>query len=111
MPPRRDFSTHAYHFERAYPFTVVKFTVKYGALRFRVRGVFGMYVGTGPGALANLICGPRMISVRDENTAHTPADEFAEHIIVRLDWVDTQVSGWIGNQQAVEVVAMRLRKP
>src|SRR5271168_4309211 len=44
-------SSDAYCFESAYPFTLMKFTVNYCALRFRVRGVLGMHVRTGPGAL------------------------------------------------------------
>jgi hypothetical protein len=82
-------SADAYHFERAYLFTMAKFAVKYRSLPFRICGVLGMHIGTSPGAFANPICGTDMISVREENAVHTSADKFAQHFIVRLDWVDT----------------------
>jgi len=101
----------AYHLEPAYLFAGVKFTVKHGALGFRVSGVFAMHVGTAASPLANPIRAAHVISIRQQNSAYTPPDKFAQHIVVRLDRVYTEISASIGNQQAVEIVAMRLGKP
>src|ERR1700693_3490174 len=97
----RTLSADAYYLQRPNRFAVVKLTVEHGALPFRVGGVVRMKVGTSAGALANLVCGAHMIPVRDENSAHAHPDEFAHHVIVRLDRVDTDVSVRIANQQAV----------
>src|ERR1700730_8769034 len=43
-------SADAYHFDHSDPFTSVKFTVQHQALRFRIRCVLRMNVGTGGGA-------------------------------------------------------------
>src|ERR1700735_3969726 len=102
--------TDAYHLKRCNPFPVVKLTTEYSALPFRVRGVVGMNVGTSTGALTNLVCSAHVIAVRNENSAHTNPDEFAHHVVVRLDRIDADVSVRIANQQAVEVVAVRVGK-
>jgi hypothetical protein len=52
-----------------------------------------------------------MISIREENSANAHPNEFAHHVVVRLDRIDADVPDRIAYQQAVEVVAMRLGKP
>ena len=70
-----------------------------------------MDVGTRSGALANAIGRAQMISVREKNTAYASPRQFIQHFIVRLDRVDADIPGGIGDQQAVEVLTMRLGKP
>jgi hypothetical protein len=81
-------ATDFHYFEASYPFTRANFSIYYGALGFCVRGVLEGYVAKGSGAFADLICGAHVISVREENSAYTPADEFAHHLVVGLDRID-----------------------
>jgi len=83
------FSADTDHFECSDFFAGVKFTVEDRALRFRIRGVVGMNVRTRAGPLANAIRRADMISVSDENPAHSFGGEFAENFFAGLDRIDT----------------------
>src|SRR5882724_8498388 len=67
--------------------------------------------GARAGADTDLICGAGMVAVGQQNLADTKPGNLFEICGRRLNGVDAEISARVENQVAVEVIAVRFRKP
>src|SRR4029077_12227807 len=67
--------------------------------------------GVRAGAGADLIRGTRMIAIGQQDLADAKAGHFFEICRRRLHGIDAEISARVENEVAVEIVAVRFRKP
>ncbi|SRR5712692_4753411 len=62
-------------------------------------------------ARPDLIRGPRVVAIGEENTTHTVAGKLRQIFPSWLHRIDAEISSRVQEKMAVEVVAVRLGKP
>ena len=92
-------------------FTDVEFIIQVGALFARMWRIRRMNRGARAGARPDLVRGARVVAIGQENSADTEPGQLFEILLAWLYGVDAEIAVGVTNEVAVEVVAVRLRKP
>src|SRR5262245_6343650 len=92
-------------------FTDVEFIIHLCAFLARVWRIRGMNRGARAGARPDFIRRARVVAVGQKNSADTEPGQLFEILLLWLHRINAEIAARVENEVAVEVVAVRFRKP
>src|SRR3984893_7544360 len=107
----RRFSRHTYRDQCADLLAHLQFVVKFRSLASRVGSIVGMDCRSGPGTRPYPVGRAHVVAVSEQDAADASLRQFMENLLARLNRIDAEIPRPVGNQQALEVIAIRLREP
>jgi hypothetical protein len=107
----RRFSRHAYHSQRADFVADLQLVVKFRSLASRICSVAGMDCGSSSSTRTHSVSRAHVVTVGEQNAPNASLRQLIKILLRWFDRIDGKIARLIANQEAVKVIAMRLREP
>jgi hypothetical protein len=107
----RRFSGHAYHSQRADLVANLQLVVKFRSLASRVCSVARLDCSSSSSIRTHPVGRAHMVTVGEQNAPHASLRQLIKILLRWFHRIDDEITRPVANQEAVKVIAMRLRKP
>jgi hypothetical protein len=107
----RRFSGHAYQSQRADLVANLQLVVKFRSLASRVCSVAGMDCRSSSSTRTHSVGRAHVVTVGEQDARDASLRQLIKILLRWLHRIDREITGPVANQEAVEMIPMRLREP
>jgi hypothetical protein len=107
----RRFSRHTYHNQRADLVANLQLIVKFRSLASRVCSVAGMDCRSSSSTCTHPVGCAHMVTIGEQDAPNASLRQLIKILLRWFDRIDGKITRPVANQEAVKVIAMRLREP